>query len=163
MATFIVNNIHLFCDVAGATQTLHDAPDASFDGPEAKPSDGVLSPFIGSDDGTQRCPAGLVAVGINGRSGVWLDAVGLICGEPELTPGNPENTGTTSSALKTDRPVVKTLGRTKAPPPPGATPAPPRSICDLAREARARNSPTAPALEERCRAAGERSQTIKKP
>ena len=37
--------------------------------------------------------------------------------------------------------------------PPGTpTDAPPRSICDLAREARARNSPAATGLEEKCRA-----------
>ena len=43
-----------------------------------------------------------MAVGINGRSGVWLDSVGLICGALKLAPGssgNSENTGTTSSAL----------------------------------------------------------------
>ncbi len=47
-------------------------------------------------------------------------------------------------------PPVKALGRVKVPP--GTTPNPPISICDAAREARARNSPAAPGLEEKCRA-----------
>ncbi|MEP7147541.1 MAG: hypothetical protein ABI857_01480 [Acidobacteriota bacterium] len=64
-----------------------------------------------------------------------------------------EQTGTTSSALETtgpERPVYA-LGRVKLPPA-GALPS--RSICDSARDARARNSPAAPGLEAKCRAAG---------
>jgi hypothetical protein len=48
-------------------------------------------------------------------------------------------------------PPVKAIGRVKLPP----TGAPPRPICDVAREARARNSPAAPGLEAQCRAVGE--------
>lgn len=44
----------------------------------------------------------------------------------------------------------KVLGRVKIP----STGTPPISICDSARRARARNSPAAPGLEARCRAAG---------
>jgi hypothetical protein len=44
----------------------------------------------------------------------------------------------------------KALGRVTAPP--GASPTTSLSICDRARDARARNSPTAPALEAQCRA-----------
>jgi len=47
--------------------------------------------------------------------------------------------------------AVKPQARVKLPP----TGAPPRPICDAAREARARNSPAAPGLEAQCRAAGE--------
>ena len=47
--------------------------------------------------------------------------------------------------------TVKTLGRVKLPP----SGAPPRPICDVAREARARNSPAAPGLEAQCLAVGE--------
>src|SRR5258708_34996308 len=104
------------------------------------------------DDDTPPCIAGLVAVGSSGRSGVWLDAVGLICGAPTLTPGgsgNSENTGTTSSALT--REPVKAIGRVKLEGPSGPS-GPPRPICDLAREARERNSPAAPGLEAKCRA-----------
>jgi hypothetical protein len=46
----------------------------------------------------------------------------------------------------------KALGRTQAPA--GSAPTPPMSVCDRARAARARNSPTAPALAEACIASG---------
>jgi len=83
----------------------------------------------------ETCPPGLVAVGISGRAGQWLDALGLTCGPPKLTPKPPG-------------PVA--LGRVQSTAPKG----PPMSICARARAARARNSPTAPALEAQCRAAG---------
>jgi hypothetical protein len=81
--TEVVNNLHLFCGVAAPAQTLAEFPAAVFDGPYAKDR----------SSGTQRCPAGLVAVGINGRSSKWLDAVGLICGPPQLTPRTLPNPG----------------------------------------------------------------------
>jgi hypothetical protein len=124
-----VNNIHLFCGIASTTQEPSEFPAAKFDGPEEERT-GAFGTFVGRGDDTQRCPAGLVAVGINGRSDDrWLDAVGLICGEPKLTP----------------RPVA--LGRVQITTPKG----PPMSICARARDARARNSPVAPSLEAQCR------------
>jgi hypothetical protein len=53
-------------------------------------------------------------------------------------------------------PTVKTLGRVNAGTPAG----PPRPICDVAREARARNSPAAPGLEAQCRASGGHGATM---
>src|SRR6202158_4853611 len=47
-----------------------------------------------------------------------------------------------------ERPAVKAVGRTKTDAPTG----PKRPICDVAREARARNTPAAAGLEESCRA-----------
>ena len=130
-----VNNLHLYCGVVGPTQTLKDIPSASFDGEiETGHKDisglPITPPKNGGDSET--CPPGLVAVGINGRAGQLLDAVGLICGPPKLTP----------------RPVA--LGGIQ----PTAPAGPPMSICARARAARARNSPTAAALEAQCRAAG---------
>jgi hypothetical protein len=61
-------------------------PAAAFDGPPAsqaaneipgRPNSHALS--------RQDCPSGLIAVGISGRSGILLDALGLICGPPKLT------------------------------------------------------------------------------
>jgi hypothetical protein len=130
--TIIVNNIHLWCGTAAATQKLSVLPNAVFDGPKYTGPTPAFPTPPGGDE--QYCPAGLVAVGINGRSGKWLDAVGLICGAPTLTPR--------------PGPGVKTFGRVKT------TDASPRSICDMARDARARNSPAAPNLEAQCRAAG---------
>lgn len=120
-----VVELKLFCGVAATTQTPSEVAAAVFEG-------GGSPNFVHYSDVTQRCPTSLVAVGINGRSGIWLDAVGLICGVPKLSP----------------KPVA--LGRVQPTSPPG----PPKSICARARDARARNSPTAPALEAQCRAAG---------
>ncbi len=148
--TVVVDRFILECGTAATTQRKYDQsypshvgfeehdlnyaythPGQSFLGLGSRP-DKVPETY-----GYQRCADyGLVAVGINGRSGVWLDAVGLICGSPTLTPkaAPPE--------------PVKAIGRVKLPP----TGAPPRPICEVAREARARNSPAAPGLEAQCRA-----------
>ena len=139
--TTIVNNIHLFCGVAATSQMPSEFPSAMFDGPAARAGTNIFGGgggFTSQGSYTQYCPTGLVAVGINGRSGIWLDAVGLICGPPTLTARAPE-------------PEYKALGRVKLSP----TGAPPRSLCDAARSARARNSLAAPGLEAQCRAAGE--------
>jgi hypothetical protein len=85
--TEIVNKIHLFCGLASATvQVPGKFPSAAFDGPRAVNPGGVHfnAPILLS----QRCPDGYIALGITGRSGIWLDAVGLICGVPRFTP-NP--------------------------------------------------------------------------
>ncbi len=124
----VVNNIYLFCGVAAAAQVISMNPLASFNAPDY--DNGSHGRFSLLYDGeTQRCPAGQVAVGVHGRSGALLDAIGLICG-----------------ALPAP---AKTLGRVK----PNAT-SPPHpagwTICDAARDARARNSPAAPNLEAQC-------------
>ncbi len=134
--TFTVNHIHLWCGVVAPTQNLSEFPNAVFDGPVSK---GYTYP------GTQRCPAGLVAVGINGRSGEWLDSLGLICGAPTLTPR------AAPAPEVPPRPAVKAIGRKKVPgATTGAPTGPPRPLCDIAQEARARNNPAAPGLEEKC-------------
>lgn len=130
----VVKNIHLLCGAASTSQ-VREFPGDRFDG-YSRPRTGIMTPFRTVGSGEQRCPTGLVAVGIHGRSGVWLDAVGLICAAPLVTgtqPGPP-----------------KALGRVQSASPSGQ----PRSLCDSARAARARNSPSAPGLEARCRAAG---------
>jgi hypothetical protein len=144
--TEVVNNIHLFCGTAGPERGQSaeiqgaiiknelEPPTVRFDGP---PND-----YPGRES-TQQCPSNLVAVGIHGRSGIWLDAVSLICGVPTLTPKAAPEPG-----------PVKAIGRVK-----GAPTGPPRPICVVAREARARNSPAAPGLEAQCRAAGAAGET----
>jgi hypothetical protein len=124
----VVYQIHLFCGIAAATQQPSEFPSAVFDGQDL--------PYARVLDGTQRCPAGLVGVGISGHSGERLDEVGLICGAPKLTVKPPK------------------LGSVRE----GGVPTgPPRPICDQAREARARNSPVAANLEAQCRAAQQRA------
>lgn len=99
--------------------------------------------FVKGSSGYQPDPEpGLVAVGISGRSGKWLDAVGLICSDLKLTiqKAAPPETR------------VRAQGRVRGDP--GAARREPLSICAAARGARARNSPAAPGLEAQCRAAG---------
>lgn len=84
--TQIVNNIHLFCGQALTGQQLAQYPAAVFDGPPASPTGTGNAGRPNSHQlNRQNCPPGLVAVGISGRSGVLLDALGLICGPAKLT------------------------------------------------------------------------------
>ena len=131
--TISVNNIHLYCGLAVPSQTLDANPSAIFDAPGYKPSKEVFG--IGERTATmssasQRCPDGQVAVGIHGRSGIWLDALGLICDALPITP-------------------ALALGRVPAS---SGAPLPAKTICESAASARARNSPAAPGLEAQCRA-----------
>lgn len=134
--TIVVNNIHMYCGQAVTTQTPESYPSAIFDAPGYTPSPAWLGIGIGGDparhiDGHQTCPAGQVAIGVHGSSGVWLDAMGLICDTPRV------------------KEVIKTIGRVKVP-----TTGPQIPICDAARAARKRDSPAAPGLEAQCRASG---------
>jgi hypothetical protein len=117
----VLSSIHLYCGQAIPVQKLPDLPNAIFDTPVTSDSiPGVQH---------QACPAGQVAVGVHGRAGNFLDAVGLICGAPRKD---------TSGVA---------LGRVQP-----TTPAQDVSICERAQAARARNSPSAPALEAQCNA-----------
>jgi hypothetical protein len=135
--TYTVNNIHLFCGLAVTTAQSHpDLPSAIFDAPQIPRNPGVL--------GYQRadCPAGQVAIGVHGRSGEWLDSVGLICGPARMTAPPPsvpvQQLGNTGPA--------KALGRVQSSP----IDSPPQPICDSARTARERNSPAARGLQIQC-------------
>jgi hypothetical protein len=140
--TVIVNNIHLFCGQALAAQTADANPSAIFDGPGYTPSPGSFG-FDGTESrhriGSQRCPAGQVAIGMHGRSGRWLDSIGLICDAPRIMPP--------PIALGKVQPSRQTKSDA------------PRPICDVAREARAKNSPAASSLEAQCAAAKEKPGT----
>ena len=90
-----------------------------------------------------RCPQGQFANGIYGASGAYVDNAGLSCDAQPVMIGQPTPAGE----------PAKTIGRV----PNTSGPAgPARSICEAARDARARNSPAAPNLEAQCLAAGER-------
>ncbi len=47
-----------------------------------------------------RCPVGTVGVGIHGRSGIWLDALGIICDSPHYVPAPPPPPKTTADRLR---------------------------------------------------------------
>ncbi len=124
--TVVVAAIHLYCGQAVAAQKPAALPSAVFDTPGGNTrSDG---PSVYYYD-PQGCPSGQVAVGVWGRAGTWLDAMALICGAPRKDTSG------------------KALGRVQA-----TTPAVAMSICDRAKDARARNSPEAAALEAQCKA-----------
>lgn len=76
--SIVVNNIDLYCGVAAETQDAGNLPLARFGAPTY---DGG---FHQEYSQTQHCPMGQVAVGVLGRSGIWLDAIGLICGSPPV-------------------------------------------------------------------------------
>lgn len=170
--TIIVNNIHLFCGLIAVNQKLTENPTVVFDGPQAQYHD---APILQSGnrvtrygmDRPQTCPPDTVAVGINGRSGIWLDAVGLICGAlPSAAQPTPPVNSVPGNAGK---PAVS-LGRRKTTQPNYAAPVANRAatdtvlmakthtesdppICASARSAREAKSPAAPGLERQCAAA----------
>jgi hypothetical protein len=82
-ATSGVNNIHLFCGVAGINPQPASEPSAVFDGPAFK--HGFLDRFGGEDRRTQHCQKNFVAVGIRGSSTGWINGLALICGDPGFT------------------------------------------------------------------------------
>jgi hypothetical protein len=99
-------------------------------------------------------------VGTSGEYTGVINAQGKIAGNTHATT-NPDRASwhgdrvakcivasTAPPPVNTAPPIA--LGRVT--PPPGASPTTSLSICDRARDARARNSPTAPALEAQCRA-----------
>lgn len=121
-----VNNLHLGCGLAVTNQKPSWLPTAVFDGPLQESTNGPFGGHMAQRiEDRQDCSPGLVAVGVNGRSGALLDSLGLICGPPKLT---------------------KSIGTTRE----GGLTSPPRPICDMARTARARNSPAAAKLEAQC-------------
>ncbi|MEO8017410.1 MAG: hypothetical protein ABI769_06330 [Pseudomonadota bacterium] len=129
--TKIVNGIDIFCSAIVPNQPMTATAATSYMGPH--PEGGAFTTVLNFEDyNRQICPAGLVPVGISGRSGVWLDSVGLICG------ATPPIQGT-----------VQSIGRVGAPRDPQRPRVP---ICDAARSARARNSPAAADLEAQCEA-----------
>ena len=172
--TMVVNNIHLFCGQVVAAQMADAYPSAILDAPNYNGTRGFLGKFSGATSGSQRCPGDQIAVGVHGRYGVWLDAMGLICDVPVL-PKPPVALGKVKKPIALGRvktshkeamidpvssilPVqaghpdraidavrnVPTVPSTRVDPP----------ICASARQARARNSPATASLEAQCRAAG---------
>lgn len=114
--TRIVNNVLMYCGVGDARRiSVYARPG---------PPDSIAATY----DDTQGCPVGQVAIGVHGRSGMLLDAIGLICDVPRL--------------------AVRSIGRVSTGTP--ASSGPPMSICERARNARARNSPAASNLEAQC-------------
>ncbi|MEP6634547.1 MAG: hypothetical protein ABJA62_10095, partial [Luteimonas sp.] len=128
--TFIVNNIHLYCAQNVDAPSAEQSTSASFDAPDylAASTPGFMR-FSSEGGSTQRCPAGQVAIGMRGRSGIWVDAIGLICDAVSTT-------------------AVTSIGKVQT----GLPPGPKMSLCERAVDARNRNSPAAADLEAQCQA-----------
>ena len=116
--TITAEDMKLFCGPASKTQPIAPPP--------------PLAQRYLNDRGyfVLNCPAGEVAVGIHGRSGEWLDAIGLICDAPRLD----------NSGLRAQPRIPHS----------GSSARSQLTICEAARQARARNSPAAPGLEAQC-------------
>ena len=133
----IVNSVSLYCTTNRAQQAPNPYPSAVFEGPAYVPSESAFVVGINGDPayqggGREDCPSGQVAVGLHGRSGKWLDAVGLACDFPRITTGQGP---------------VASIGRSA----PSSEPKPNLLLCEAAAAARARNSPAAANLEAQCR------------
>ena len=154
-----VDSITLYCDLAVGTQTPEES--ATYRSPFHDTAQGGTMPTYTSN--RQACPKGQAAIGVHGRSGGWLDAIGLMCGMPRVmsasqasgAPRPPSERGVGQGATTAPQvpgavqtPTLK-LGRVEAP---FETPGSTRPICDVATEARTRNSAAAPGLETQCRA-----------
>jgi hypothetical protein len=176
--TVVVHGVDVFCSVVAPIQQITTTPTVRYVGP-AYDRDFGQSFKMGDVKG-QSCPPGLLSVGISGRSGIWLDAFGLICGASPVFGKAIGSIGRVNTGNDGQRPKrslceaaadararnspaaadleaqckaipIKSLGRVNT----GASaPRPERSICDSAVDARARNSPAAPNLEAQCQAAG---------
>ena len=87
----IVRHIHLYCGRAVATPQRAAFPLAVYDGPAYKwgtdcniVGGGCNENNGGAQSGMLTCSAGSVGVGIVGKSGKFLDALGLICDAPPV-------------------------------------------------------------------------------
>jgi hypothetical protein len=136
--TIVVHSIDLFCSEVAPNLQTNTTPTVRYVGPEYHADLG--QEFKIADSRGQICPRGLMPVGISGRAGKWLDAFGLICG---ASPLNGK--------------YVASIGRVKTD---GGPQRPARSICEAARDARARNSPAAANLEAQCQASTTTVQSL---
>ena len=131
--TYIVNALTLKCGIRSSRQP-GPLGTANVEGP-AYSGGGFGGAFTGiSGPLVVDCPPNMLAVGIHGRSGIWLDAIGLLCA---AAPSGPVGFG----RVVRSPPLV---GR--------------GSLCDAARDARSRNSPVAGRLEASCRDYQQRAQ-----
>lgn len=107
--TKVVNDIRLYCGHTDGRQIAKKEPDAVFDAPYLRHTGIGIGPDPGSSIADrQDCPNGLLAVGVHGRAGELLDAVGLICGAPRRTV-------TTLGKRKTTDKNGVTIGKRKVP------------------------------------------------
>lgn len=132
--TVTVSSITLYCGQAIGAQTPEES--ARYFSPTQEQSRGstLQDPTpVRHTASKQVCPTGQVAIGVHGRSGDWLDAMGLMCDVPRITsasqgagvprlPGD-RGIGQGASTVPAMPAPAKRLGRAVAAPP-GAGAAP---------------------------------------
>ena len=161
--TLVVNTISVFCGLAQAyVQPFPAAPSAVFDAPHYNNH----GHFSGVLSASENCPAGQVAVGMLGRSGKYVDAMGLICGQarrPNLPAGvgsqpapfSPSSTTHSATSPSRELPTATSIPAvTPGVGPTAAYAAETAALCKQALDARYRRSPQAAALAMQCRARG---------
>lgn len=78
--TYVINAVEIQCGVVAAQQgPASGYPDARFEAPAYQ------GPGRTHGKASQRCPYGMVAVGIHGHAGNWVEKLGLICAGPVIT------------------------------------------------------------------------------
>ncbi|MGK6320483.1 hypothetical protein [Sphingomonas sp. DT-204] len=111
------------------------------------------------------CPSHMAPVGLHGRAGAVVDALGFICGEIALVKprpigklrpaGKPPLVGASPGLTREEAiraPAAKSLGKVRRTPPPAVQDP---AVCQRARSARGRvNAATQAALDTQCRNAG---------
>lgn len=101
-----VNNVHLYCGVAGENMDMPAAPLARFDGPAYRGG------WHGEDMATQRCQKNFVAMGIRVMASGWVHGLALICGEPGFTARKVGRTKPIDKAGKTAAGRLPGIGAT---------------------------------------------------
>ena len=76
--------LYLYCGIVAGQQVLSEMPAVYFAGPAQSQSILPGASAVRTSSGYKICPAGMIPVGVHGRSGALVDALGLICGSPQI-------------------------------------------------------------------------------
>jgi hypothetical protein len=101
--------IYLYCGVVAAQQILSEVASASFVGPSQHQNILPGTSDVRSSSGYKICPGGLIPVGAHGRAGALVDALGLICGAPQLVEDRSGRT--LGKRRRADVTAGRTLGK----------------------------------------------------
>jgi hypothetical protein len=103
----MLNGIRLYCGVVTAQQILSEVPSAYFDAPGS-----MLVADAAMKLALKACPGGLIPVGVHGRAGARVDALGLICGVPQLAEDRSGRT--LGKRHRPDETAGRTLGKRRS-------------------------------------------------
>lgn len=124
----VMHKIAVFCGLAAPGQVAEAYPQASHEGE-------LRGYYVRGEQFSQSCPANQLAIGVHGRYGDRLDAIGLICAPPRIDTSR-------GPGVKPRPRVIGTPSMNDAA----------KNICDNALIARQRNSPATAGLDAQCAA-----------